>query len=162
MGRVDASFRGWIPGVPSLYGRMDQREASVQCIGHGTKDTRKSETGFLISPVGPPPCPVVIARETLPNQIEFGADRKFRPVKPPTGTLPEGWRVYATEPSAAISWLSGIGPALHELPSDLRGQFLFTRDRYGYKETGLMTNQRVRQRFEAAIAAVLQIGAGPG
>lgn len=153
-----AALGGRMPGVPSLYGRIDGREASVQCIGHGSKESRKSETAFLIAPANSAPGKIVVARDTLPNRIEFKADRHFTAISLPKGTAPAGWRAYATDPAAASDWLTQNGSAFSALSSNLRGQYLFTSDRYGYKETGLMTRPDVRQRFEEAIATVLQIG----
>ncbi|MGE9290281.1 MAG: hypothetical protein ACQKBT_04775 [Puniceicoccales bacterium] len=144
---------GLFQASPSLYGKWEGREMSVQTVAAGLKDSRHSETAVHLQTALRGDCILLIRSKKGLNRLERSEFKKLIKVNGPSDEFNKRIGITSNRPD----WVSEkiTASMCERILSDLgstTGTILLVKGRMSYRELGVLSGAGTLERVNRMIA----------
>ncbi|MBC2600605.1 hypothetical protein [Puniceicoccus vermicola] len=148
----EAKGFGLFKASPSVYGKWDEREMSVQTMSAGLKDSRHSETAVHLQTALREDCILLIRSKKGMNRLERSEFKKLIKVNGPTKEFNKRITITTNRPD----WISEkiTSSMCERILKDLgstTGTILLVKGRMSYRELGLLSGAGTLARVDRMI-----------
>lgn len=152
LSQPEARGFGLFKASPSLFGKWEDREMSVQTISAGLKDSRHSETAVHLETGLRDDCILLIRSKKGLNRLERSEFKKLVKVAGPTPEFDKRISIQTNRPEWVSEKISAsMCETLLEGLGSTTGTILLVKGRLTYRELGILSGKGTRERIDRMI-----------